>query len=144
MSLSGDTQTVFGVSPPAVLAMGLYMTIAVTVGEVWPFSRFAMYASIPKNAAVPMIKVDGIDHHAEEFVDFFGCERAQIRIPEGIPSRVGWRQNEIGQWVDRHRADIPGDVSLHFGYQMVVVDDVRPRLDPNFVSLCSGTARWRE
>ena len=144
MSFIGDTKTASQVSRPALLALGLYMIIAGAVGEVWPFSRFTMYANIPKNAAVPMLKVNGEDHFPEEFVDFFGCTAEQIRLPHGIPSRVRWRQDEIGHWVSRHSAANPGDVAVDFGYQMVTVDDGVPRLDPSFVPLCSGSARWKK
>ena len=120
------------------------MATAGMVGEVWPFSRFPMYAHIPKKAAVPVLKANGTDHFPEQFVGFYGCEAPQIRIPQAVPSRVGWRQNEIGHWVSRNSSETPGDVPVEFGYQMVVLDDGRPRLDPQFVPLCRGTARWRE
>ena len=122
MSFFGDRETAHEVSRPALFAMALYMVIAGGVGEVWPFSRFTMYASIPKDAAVPMLKVNGKDHFPEEFVDFYGCGAEQIRLPCDIPSRVGWRQDEIGHWVSRHSAETPGEVDIHFGYQMVIVD----------------------
>ena len=130
------------VSRPAALSMGLYIVLASVIGEVWPFSRFTMYSHIPTDAAVPVLEVNGEAHFPEELVDYYGCTAAQVRIPRGVPSRVGWRQAQIGQWVSTHTADSPGDVAVRFGYRMLLTDGGGPRLDETFVELCSGSARW--
>ena len=131
-----------GASTPAIVGLVVYGLLSAVIGEVWPLSRFAMYAHIPRDAAVPILEVDGRAYPPEDLVDFHGCNPKNIRIPRGVPSRVGWRQDEIARWVTAHGAEEPGDVVTHFGYRMLVIDETGPRLDDTFVELCTGTARW--
>lgn len=129
-------------SRAALVSMLTYLTLAAAVGEVWPFSRFTMYARLPEEAAVPVLEVNGDPVFPEQLVDYYGCNASQVRIPEEIPSRTGWRQEQIIRWVTTHSADTPGDVEVQFGYRMLLVDEGGPRLDDTFVELCAGSAGW--
>jgi len=130
-------------SRPALVSLLAYGLLAVVVGEVWPLSRFPMYAHLPVTGAVPVVEVEGAWVVPEDLTAFHGCSGPQIRIPSGVPHRVGWRLDEIARWVKAHSATSPGPVQVRFGYRVVQVTDQGPRLDDNFVELCAGTASWR-
>ena len=124
------------------MSLMVYTLLAVLFGEVWPLSRFTMYAHLPTDAVVPVLRVNGQAHYPEELVDFHGCSSSAIRIPSGVRCRVGWRQDEIARWVSSHSASQPGDVRVQFGYQWLRASEQGPRLDAEFIELCAGSARW--
>jgi hypothetical protein len=131
-------------SRPALAGFLAYGLLSWTLGEVWPLSRFPMYAHLPREGAVPVLIVEGEEVRPEELVDFHGCSAAQVRIPSGVPHRVGWRLDEIGRWVTAHTAHTatqPGELEVSFGYRVLRITPEGPRLDEQVVELCRGTAR---
>lgn len=129
---------------PATAGFLAYLVLASVVGEVWPLSRYPMYAHQTAEGAIPLMLVDGEPAPPEDFEAFHGCGPGDVRIPRGTPSRMGWRMDEVQRWLASHRGEGPGDVRVRFGHATLAITLEGPRLADDFVLLCEGTARRRE
>lgn len=130
-------------SLPAAVGFLVYLTLASLAGEVWPLSRYPMYAHMKPEGAIPLMLVDGEPALPEDFEAFHGCGPGDVRIPRGTPSRMGWRMDEVQRWLASHSGAAPGDVPVRFGHATLALTPDGPRLADDFVLLCEGTARRR-
>lgn len=104
-------------------------------------SRFPMYAHIQRDGAMPVMLAEGELTPPEALTGFFGCGAADVRIPSGVPTRMGWRQDEIQRWVAANEGAAPGEVAVVFGWVAIEVGAWGVRLGDEVHPLCTGTAR---
>jgi len=102
-------------TPLALGAFTAYLALALLVGEVFPFSRFDMYAGIAdrQEAAVPMARV------GERWVSVFDYSCFDGPIPardfRAVPSSMNYRVFQDAAWVRDHQGQ-GGDVTLEVGW----------------------------
>lgn len=130
-----------GASRATVIGYAAYAAGALVFGEVWPFSRFPMYAHNERDSVVPVFLVDGVPTRPEAMRHIHGCRAEDVEVPPHTPFRVGWRLDEIRAHFRREAADTPGDVPVTLGLAMIRTDLGEPTLDDQLIVLCTGTAR---
>lgn len=105
----------------------VYFVVSRVVGDRFPFSRYAMYASTAMRleGGVPLFRADGRDARIDDFVDFVGIDPAAI-YPAGIPCSLEWRVREWQRWLSAHRSDVAGvegPIRIQIGFRMLRVDE---------------------
>lgn len=105
----------------------LYFVVSRVVGDRFPFSRYAMYAStaMRSEGGVPSFRADGRDARIDDYVDFVGIDPDAI-YPAGIPCSLEWRVREWQRWLRSHQSDVPGaagPIAIEIGFRMLRVDE---------------------
>jgi len=126
----------------AAIAFLAYFTTSWIIGEQWPFSRYAMYATVERDSFAPVTRVDGKRVRLESLHRFTGCDN-YIDVPPGIPSRTGWRSQEMHTWIANRRSDTPGPVAFEIVMSPVVIGEDGPYIGDESRPVCQGTAHWR-
>ena len=110
---------IWWIAPAAALA---YIVISLVIGDVFPFSKYSMYASIGRrdHGAVLYVKADGVFVRVDELVDFHGIDLDQV-YPSGIPCSLEWQVHEAKRWLGNHKADAPGPVAVEMGFRLIWV-----------------------
>ncbi len=110
-------------SRPAAIAFVAYVLGGLVLGEVFPFSRYTMYADIAARdyGAVPVFVVAGVESDPAEFSSFHGLDPAQFVAPAGIVTAMDYVTRGWGDQVRRRPADDPGPLAVEVAYDLVRV-----------------------
>lgn len=111
----------------APLAGLIYYVLSRAIGDVFPFSRYAMYAStaMRSEGAVPFFRADGCEARIDDFTDFVGIDPGGV-YPEGFPCSLEWRVREWQRWLEGHTSEVPdvdGPIRIEIGFRMLAVDE---------------------
>ncbi len=132
-------------SRTALAAATVFALANATVGEHFPFSRYAMYADLDgyDEAAVIVFRADGQPAEPESFERFSGDALFNLTSPQGVRCSMGWRVFESRRWMETHAAptgDPPGPVRFEAGYVMARMSADGPHVSDEFVPLAEGHA----
>lgn len=113
----------------ATVAFTGYVVAALLLGEVFPFSRFAMYAKGAGRSEgfVPTLLADGTVTDVRALDRFSGIEPDAMG-PGRRPCSLGYRVEEDRRWVAAHSSPDgapPGPVRVEYGYRRIRVVDGR-------------------
>ena len=128
----GKPLTLFNhVSRWAVLSCLVYLFTAFTAGEVFPFSRFSMYASLDdrvhrhgdvSRSAVITARVNGKRVRPEDYHHFTGLDPALLIAPCGWANTMQYRVHEVSLWLRRHsrpRGSAEGPDVMEVGFLLI-------------------------
>lgn len=129
----------------SVAAFAVFFVGGLDLGELYPFSRFSMYAAIaPRDeAAIPTFRADGRDVPPEALTDFFGLDPDNLAAPVGVVTSTDHVLRERAAWIRAHQATTPGDVKVEVGWSLIRLDPTTGGLLRRELTLQTGTARWR-
>lgn len=128
-----------------IAAFAVFFVGALDVGELYPFSRFSMYAAIAprEEAAIPTFRADGQDVSPEALTSFFGVNPEGLAAPEGIVTSTDHVLRERAAWIRAHTATTPGPVTVEIGWELWRIDPETGALTRRALLLQTGSARWR-
>jgi hypothetical protein len=109
----------------ALGSFAVFLAGGLVLGEVFPFSRYDMYADIAARdrGAVPVFRADGRTVEPTAFRAFHGLDPARFRSPEGVVCTMDYVVNERAAYVAARPADEPGPVRIVVGFDRVRVED---------------------
>jgi hypothetical protein len=142
------SRRIAALDPPrrvALAAFAVFFVGGLDVGELYPFSRFSMYAAIAprEEAAIPTFRADGRDVRPEALTDFFGVNPDGLAAPEGVVTSTDYILRERAAWVRAHTATTPGPVTVEIGWELWRIDPQTGALTRRALLLQTGSARWR-
>ena len=109
----------------AVVAMLLYIAISLAVGDVFPFSRYSMYASLTNRSegAVFFVRTGERFIAADELEAVHGIDVPALD-PKLVPCSQQWLVYEAQRWLESHLVDAPPEdsVPIEIGYRMLRVE----------------------
>jgi len=124
----------------AALAFAIYASASLLAGEVFPLSRFSMYADARAygTSHVPVFLADGEPADIRDYRRFSGLDPALMGPGRRICS-LGFEVDEAERWVADHTGTEAGPSSVAYGYVSVrLVDGAVVRGEPEIVT--RGTA----
>lgn len=106
-----------------LIALGaalVYGLISWRVGDLFPFSRYAMYADLRgrSEGAVLVVRLDGKEVDFHEVVAWHGVDPAAIE-PFSVPCSLHWVVFEAQRWIGDHTAAAPLELPLEVGYRIL-------------------------
>ncbi len=110
-------------SRPAVTAFVVYLLGGLLLGEVFPFSRYTMYADIAARdyGAVPVFLVDGAESEPSAFSSFHALDPSAFVAPTGVVTAMDYVTRDWGDQVRRRPASSPGPLVVEVAYDLVRV-----------------------
>ena len=129
----------------AIVAALVYGAISWRLGDVFPFSRYAMYADLGgrDEGAVLYVRVDGRDVGFDEVVAWHGVDPEAIE-PFTVPCSLHWVVFEAQRWISEHSAPTaegsPDAVEIGFRLLRVLPDG---SLSETLQRRASGRGRLR-
>jgi len=132
-------------SRPAIWAALIWFGFSAVVGEFFPFSRVAMYASLEDRdeGALPLFHADGEQASVRDFhrfsggppQDIFPRDRCrEVGGCEAYPCSMEYRPRDDIAWVRDHWDDQgDGPISVTYSYRMIQIVDGQLRLGPDHV-----------
>jgi hypothetical protein len=129
----------------ALAAFAVFVVGGLELGEVYPFSRFSMYAAIAprEEAAIPTFRADGRDVAPEALTGFFGLDPDRLAAPEGVVTTTDYILRERAAWIRAQTATTPGPVRVEIGWELWRFDPETGALTRRSITLQSGSAAWR-
>lgn len=129
-----------------LIALGaalVYGVISWRVGDLFPFSRYAMYADLNGRAegAVLVVRAGGREVDFHEVVAWHGIDPALIE-PFTVPCSLHWVVFEAQRWIGARTTAAPLDVPIEIGYRILRCAPsgvVSERFEPR----ATGTGRLR-
>lgn len=112
-------------SPWALLPFLLYLSGSLLFGEHFPFSRYDMYADIPRRdrGAIPIFLADGQPSEPTEFLSFYGISAENVRAPLGVACTMGYIVEERLARILAAPAERPGPVRIQVGFDRVRLEE---------------------
>jgi hypothetical protein len=108
----------------AIVTAVVYGLVSWRVGDLFPFSRYAMYADLGGRAegAVLVVRAGGREVEFHEVVAWFGVDPELIE-PFTVPCSLHWVVFEAQRWIAGHtRPTREGlDVPIEVGYRILKV-----------------------
>ncbi|MBM4367899.1 MAG: hypothetical protein FJ102_16925, partial [Deltaproteobacteria bacterium] len=110
-------------SRPAVTAFIAYLLGALVLGEVFPFSRYTMYADIAARdyGAIPVFVVDGSERDPSTLHAFHDLDPAEFVAPAGVVTAMDYVTRGWADLVRRRPATAPGPLAVEVAYDLVRV-----------------------
>ena len=104
----------------AAVAFGLYLAASLAVGDVFPLSRYSMYADVGRyrESYVPVFLAQGRPANPRDYHRFAGIEPDDM----GPGARIGshnYRVDEDRRWIASHSTTEIGPVPVAYGYRSV-------------------------
>jgi len=135
-------------APPrrvALAAFAVFFVGGLDVGELYPFSRFSMYAAIEsrEEAAIPTFRANGQDVSPAALTGFFGVNPDGLAAPEGVVTSTDHVLRERAAWIRANTATTPGPVTVEIGWELWRIDPQTGALIRRALLLQTGSARWR-
>jgi hypothetical protein len=129
----------------ALAAFAVFFVGGLDVGELYPFSRFSMYAAIAprEEAAIPTFRANGQDVEPEALTGFFGLNPDGLAAPEGVVTSTDHVLRERAAWIRANTAPAPGPVTVEIGWELWRLDPQTGALTRRALLLQTGSARWR-
>ena len=127
----------------ALSALMVYVTLSLRVGDVFPFSKYSMYARLRERVegAVLFVTYDGVEVAPTALTDFVGLEPAKISAA-GFPCSQEWVVHETRRWVEDHLgATGPDHRRVELGFRIIRMEAYK--LTERREVLTSGAARRR-
>jgi hypothetical protein len=112
-----------------MIAFLVYAAGSWILGEVYPFSRFDMYASSAgrSEGAVPVFLVDGKDIDITDYDLFTGIDPdLRTLLPPDVPCSMEYIVRDAARWIAEHRAaphQPDGPAKITIGYRILSIDD---------------------
>ena len=132
---------------PLVWATGallVYAAISLAVGDVFPFSRYSMYAKLRGRVegAVFAVRVGEARVPIGELEGFAGLDPEKVS-PDGYPCSQQWVVFEAKRWIEHHRVDTPAAdaVDIEIGFRILRLEAFT--LHERWAPLTAGRARRR-
>lgn len=121
----------------------VYGGISWVVGDRFPFSRYAMYASLRgrTEGAVLVVRADGREVEFSEITAWSGVDPAAIE-PYTVPCSTQWVVIEAQRWIATHTVVDPLPTVLEVGYRIVRV--TREGFEERYEPRATGRGRLRE
>lgn len=129
----------------AVPAFGLYLLGALLVGEVYPFSRYTMYAisGYDRGTALVFLADGQPVGDLRRFRAFADFDTDRLQYPPGQPGSQEYLLDAVRHQVRARTADRPPEepsVHLQIGFQVAEPSPQGPRVVEPFVLLAEGRA----
>ena len=122
-----------------------YLVVGHLTVNMYPFSAYSMYASVPKmnRSGVPTFFVNNREAVLCEYVDFIGINPKQL-LPLGMECTLTWMVAEAERWISEHSTSETSreHIDVAWGYQVVTVHD-DGQISTEVVITCRGRARKR-
>jgi hypothetical protein len=129
----------------AVLSAFAYGLVSWFAKDVYPFSRYAMYADLlgRDQGAVLVIRLAGREVAFHDVVDWYGIDPASLD-PADVPCSLQWVALEAQRWVQRHSVATPaaGALPVEVGYRILSIA-TGGQVDERFEPRGHGSARPR-
>lgn len=134
---------------PALYSFALYFTLCSLIGEMYPFSRYEMYAHTRYlRGALLVVEADGQPADIHEFDGFLGIAPEALHYPSGEGYGQEYLLDVLRHHVATHQVTPeeatrrgPG-VRVRLGYRVVHASDEGPRPEDELRVFAEGTA-WR-
>ena len=130
----------------APLTAAVYTAISLAVPNVFPFSRYRMYASAARRrvGAVPFFRAGGVEVSINDILVLRDCSGIDPESiwPKNLPCSMEWQLIQFQLWLRGHLAEkalVPGPVRIEFGYRIVSVGK-SGRLAAEIKIVAQGTA----
>lgn len=90
-------------SRAALLGFVVYVVGGLFLGELYPWSRYDMFATTANRpvGAVPRFLVDDTSIMPEDYTGFIGIDTSRL-LPVGVPCSMEPRVHEVAVWMARH------------------------------------------
>ncbi|MEZ4442086.1 MAG: hypothetical protein R3B72_23535 [Polyangiaceae bacterium] len=131
------------------LAAVLYGVICLAVENVFPFSRYALYArsGVRTKGAVPTFWAEGEPALIADYEEFHGIDPETIYPQhDDLQCSLEWPVREAQDWLRRHRLPEPPEdaarVEVRYGFRVLEVNDAGD-LTESIIITATGTARRR-
>jgi hypothetical protein len=128
-----------------LVAFAIYVIVSLAVGDLFPFSRYSMYASLSgrEEGAVLYVRAGERFVAPDELVQVHGLDVPALD-PKRVPCSQQWVVYEAQRWLETHSVADPPEhgVPVEVGYRMLKVEGdgtVSMRLAPK----TAGTGRLR-
>jgi hypothetical protein len=122
-----------------------YFVVGYVTENLYPFSAYSMYASVPgmTYSGVPTFFVKGEVAVMSEYVDFVGLNTKRMMPPE-MRCTLSWMVYEAERWIMEHKATETGPthVDVAWGYRVVSVEE-DGSIHTSVEIACRGRARKR-
>lgn len=129
----------------AAIACIAYVVISLIVGDLFPFSRYSMYAQLTtrKEGAVLYVRVGERFVSPDDLDSFHGLDVPALD-PKLVPCSQQWFVYESQRWMDLQRVGsrVEGAVEIEVGYRMLAIDE-QGALSERLAPVTRGTARLR-
>jgi hypothetical protein len=122
----------------ALACGGVYALTSWLVGDIFPFSRYAMYAGLRgrTEGAVLYVRVGEAFVDVQELLDFDGVDPAKIQV-QGWPCSQEWQVVEARRWVEAHPGS--GREAVEVGFRVIRVRE--GAIEERLVPVTTGRAR---
>ena len=106
------------------LVFGGYLLIAGGAGDLFPVSRFDMYADVSHRhrTALPVFLANDEPAVPEDYERFTGLETGASRWRE-FPTSTAYLVRDWMRWIGENRGQQEGPDHVRFGYRMLSWDD---------------------
>lgn len=106
----------------AAIAALAYGAVSWFTGDLFPFSRYSMYAKLRgrTEGAVLYVEVDGVERPFHEVVAWSGIDPERIRA-DGVPCSLHWVVLETQRWVRQHQAELADGAEVVVGWHWLRV-----------------------
>lgn len=111
----------------ALTAFAVYVLVSLGLGDVYPFSRYSMYARLTtrKEGAVLYVRAGDRFVAPDDLDEVCGLDvDALDPIRHGIPTSHEWVSHEAMRWLrQRSRHHVMDGVVVEVGYRMLRIDE---------------------
>jgi hypothetical protein len=110
-----------------MIAFVVYAAGSWILGEVYPFSRFDMYASSAgrSEGAVPVFLVEGREVDVTDYDLFSGIDPDAL-LPPDVPCSMEYVVRDAARWIASHRkseTQPEGPVTITIAYRILSIDE---------------------
>lgn len=124
--------------------MVAYAALSLAFGEVFPFSRYSMYAKLRgrTEGAVLSVRADGAEVDVARLHEFVGIDAEKVDTA-GYPCSQSWVVTEARRWITDHPGSSAAspEVDVEIGFRILHLDKFT--LHERWVPLTRGRACWR-
>ncbi|MFM2248712.1 MAG: hypothetical protein RL071_4787 [Pseudomonadota bacterium] len=104
-----------------LVSLALVAGGGVVLGEVYPWSRYTMYADLGQrdHGAVPLVRVDGQQADLRDYVAFADLDPAAFRPPPDVPCSMLYVFDQQSEHVRGRLRAGPGPLPVEIGVLLV-------------------------
>jgi len=104
-----------------LVSLALVAGGGVVLGEVYPWSRYSMYADLGQrdHGAVPLVRVDGQQADLRDYVAFADLDPAAFRPPPDVPCSMLYVFDQQSEHVRGRLRAGPGPLPVEIGVLLV-------------------------
>jgi hypothetical protein len=138
---------------PALLSFTIYFSLSTLIGEIYPFSRYEMYAYTGYlRGAVLVVESDGVAADIRDFEAFVDVDPSELRYPQGENYGQVYLLDVLRHYVATHQATTHeaareatrrgARVPVRIGYRVVHATADGPQVEDEVRVLAEGSA-WQ-